>query len=69
MHITNKKLRFYIFTVWNLLNIFMECDLNILMIFGIKENDNFEPYNVLLSIATHIPVLLMTAFVLQGHMW
>ncbi len=29
--------------------------------------DNFDPYNVLLSIATNIPVLLMTAFVLQGH--
>ncbi len=29
--------------------------------------DNFEPYNVLLSIATNTPVLLMTAFVLQGH--
>ncbi len=28
---------------------------------------NFEPYNVLLSIATNIPVLLMTAFVLQAH--
>ncbi len=28
---------------------------------------NFDPYNVLLSIATNIPVLLMTAFVLQGH--
>ncbi len=28
---------------------------------------NFEPYNVLLAIATNIPVLLMTAFVLQGH--
>ncbi len=27
--------------------------------------DNFDPYNVLLSIATNIPVLLMTAFVLQ----
>ncbi len=46
----------------------MECDLTILMIFGIKENDNFEPYNVLLSIATNIPQCLMTAFVLQGHM-
>ncbi len=33
MHITNQKLRFYIFTVQN---IFMEHDLNILMIFGIK---------------------------------
>ncbi len=28
---------------------------------------NFDPYSVLLSIATNIPVLLMTAFVLQGH--
>ncbi len=37
MHITNQKWRFYIFTVRNLLNIFMEHDLNILMIFGIKE--------------------------------
>ncbi len=36
MHITNKKLSFYIFTVENVLNIFMEHDLNILMIFGIK---------------------------------
>ncbi len=68
MHITNQKLSFYIFTVWNLLNIFMECDLTILMIFGIKENDNLEAYNVLLVIATNIAVLLMTASVLQGHM-
>ncbi len=29
--------------------------------------DNFDPYNVLLAIATNIPVLLMTAFVLQAH--
>ncbi len=29
--------------------------------------DNFDSYNVLLVIATNIPVLLMTAFVLQGH--
>ncbi len=34
------------------------------MIFGIKEK---EPYNVLLAIAANIPVLLMTAFVLQAH--
>ncbi len=33
------------------------------MIFGIKENS----YSVLLAIATHI--LLMTAFVLQGHIY
>ncbi len=51
MHITNQKLSFDIFTVGNLQNIFMEHD----------------PYNVLLAIATNIPVLLMTAFVLQGH--
>jgi len=62
MHITS----FDIFTVGNLLNIFMEHDLNILMIFGMKKKDNFDPYNVLLAIATNIPVLLMT-FVLQGH--
>ncbi len=37
MHITNQKLRFDIFMVGNLQNIFMEHDLNILMIFGIKE--------------------------------
>ncbi len=37
MHITNKKLSLDIFTVGNLQNIFMEHDLNILMIFGIKE--------------------------------
>ncbi len=34
MHINNQKLSFVIFTVRN---IFMEHDLNILMIFGIKE--------------------------------
>ncbi len=28
---------------------------------------NFDPYKVLLAIATNIPVLLMTASVLQGH--
>ncbi len=37
MHITNHKLSFDIFTVGNLQNIFMEHDLNILMIFGMKE--------------------------------
>ncbi len=37
MHITNPKLRFDIFIVVNLQNIVMEHDLNILMIFGIKE--------------------------------
>ncbi len=33
------------------------------------KNDNFDPYNVLLPIATNIHVLLMTAFVLQSHLW
>ncbi len=37
MHITNQKWSCDIFTVINALNIFMEHDLNILMIFGIKE--------------------------------
>ncbi len=36
MHINNQKIRFDIFMVGNVLNIFMEHDLNILMIFGIK---------------------------------
>ncbi len=36
MHINNQKLSFDIFMVRNVLNIFMEHDLNILMIFGIK---------------------------------
>ncbi len=37
MHITNQKLSYDIFTVGNVQNIFMQHDLNILMIFGIKE--------------------------------
>ncbi len=37
MHINNQKLSFYIFTVRYVQNIFMEHDLNMLMIFGIKE--------------------------------
>ncbi len=56
MHITNQKLIFN--GTWSLLNI--------LMMFGININ-NFNPYSVLLAIATNIPVLLMTDFVLQGH--
>ncbi len=36
-YVTNQKLSFDIFTVRNLLNIFMKHDLNILMNFGIKE--------------------------------
>ncbi len=69
MLIIHQKLSSDIFTVGNLQIIFKEhALLNILMIFGIKEKMyNFDPYNVLLTIATNIPVLLMTSFVLQGH--
>ncbi len=69
MHIINQKLYFDIFILSNLQNIFMEHDLNIVMIFGIKKNDHFDTYYVLLAIATNIPVLLMTAFVLQGRIF
>ncbi len=55
MHFTNQKLSFYIFTVLNLQNIFMEHNLNILMIFSIKKIYNFDPYNILFAIATNIP--------------
>ncbi len=53
--------------VGNLQNIFMEHDLNILIIFVIKEKCIILTHTMYLSIATNIPVLLMTAFVLQGH--
>ncbi len=43
--------------------------LNILMIFGIKKNYNFDPHNVFLAIATNIPQRLKTGFVLQGHIY
>ncbi len=64
MHISNQKISFDVFTVGHVLNIFMEHDLNIPMIFAIKKY-NFDPYNVLLSIATNIAQRLNTAFVLQ----
>jgi len=68
MHITNQKLSFNIFTVGNVQNIFMEHDLNILMIFCHKIiMYNFDPYSVLLAIATNILQQLMTGFVLQHH--
>ncbi len=59
MHITNKKICFDIFTVEKLLNIFME-----------HPNDfchkikmyNFEPYSVLLAIATNIAVQTLANF-------
>ncbi len=36
------------------------------MFFSIKEN-HFDPYNVLLAIATNIPQQLKTGFVVHGH--
>ncbi len=32
-----------------------------------RKNYNFYPFNVLLAIATNIPVRLKTGFVVQGH--
>ncbi len=58
MHISNQKLSFDVFTVGHVQNIFMEHDLNIPMIFAIKKY-NFDPYNVLLSIATNIAQRLL----------
>ncbi len=59
MHITNQKLSFDIFTVGHLQNIFMEHDLYYPNEFWHKrKNNHFDPYNLLLSIAKNIPVLL-----------
>ncbi len=54
MHITNIFFCCDIFTVGNLLNIFMEHDLNVLMIFDKRKIYNFDTYNVFLAIATNI---------------
>ncbi len=40
MHITNPKSSFVTFTVENLLHIYLVHDLNILMIFGIKDQNH-----------------------------
>ncbi len=60
MHITNQKLSFDIFTSWNMILISNN-------FWNERQIYNFDPYNVLLVIATNIAVLLMTASVLQGH--
>ncbi len=58
MHITNHKLSFDIFMVGNLLNIFIEHDLNILMIFGITDKCIILTTQCIVVIAPHILVLL-----------
>ncbi len=58
-YIYGKKFTKYIHGTWFLLNI--------LMIFGIKKIDNFDPCYVFLAIATMIPQRLKTGSVVQGH--
>ncbi len=60
-HITNQKLSFDIFMLGTLYL------LNIRMIFGIKKSTILT--HTMLAIATNIPVLLMTGFVVQGHIY
>ncbi len=68
MHITNQKLSFDIFMVGNVQNIFMEHDLNILMIFGIKEKSIiFDPYNVFLDIATIYNIAIYIYICVNGN--
>ncbi len=69
MHITNQKLSFDIFMVemykissWNM-------NLNILMIFVIKEKCIILTHTMYCCLLLQIAVLLMTAFVLQGHIY
>ncbi len=62
MHITKQKLRFYIFTVGCLQNIFMKHDLYSNDFWHKRKINNFDPNNVLLAIATNKPLLLMTGF-------
>ncbi len=73
MHITNQKLSFDIFTVWNSQNIFMEHDLYLISyVFWHKiKIYNFDPYNVFLAIATNIARAIYDWFcgVTHTHMY
>ncbi len=64
MHITDQKLSFDIFTV-----VEHEHDLYLISSWFWHKRKIYhsDPYNVLLAIATNIPVLLMTSFVVLGH--
>ncbi len=53
--------------VVNLQNIFMEHDLYLISkLFLAYKIDNFDPYNIFLTVATNIPILLKTGFVVRG---
>ncbi len=61
-------MKFWYIYARNLKNIFKEHDLYLIDFWHKIKIYNFDPYNALLAIATNIPVLFMTGFVLQGHM-
>ncbi len=71
MHVNNKKISFDIFIVRNLLNIFMEHDLNILMIFGFYFFFyNFDTHNVFLAVNTNIACAAYDCVCAPGsHIW
>ncbi len=56
MHITNQNVSFDIFTIEKVLNIFMKHDPYLFpnSFWHKRKINNFDPYNVLLAIATHV---------------